>query len=211
MKNYSRDYSGYAWSNHFSYESRGGKIPLGVPTIVWTSLIANVFFEAYEVLKKPSYFDIAKSSCDFILNDIEYHEDPDETICLMYHPEKRNKPTHKQCIHNSNVLGSWMLAKLYQHTKDERLYSLARRSIDFTLKYQLSDGGWYYGEPQKYRWVDSFHTGYNLEAIYGYMKATGDKRNEDKLIKGFKYFKSTFFEEDGTPRYYNYKTYPIVS
>ena len=48
-----------------------------------------------------------------------------------------------------------------------------------------------------------------LESIYGYIKATGDKTNEDKLIKGFKYYKETFFEKDGTPRYYNYKTYPI--
>jgi rhamnogalacturonyl hydrolase YesR len=209
MKNYSKGYSGYAWGNHFSYESRGGRIPLNVPTIVWTSLIANVFFEAYEVFKEPLYFDVAKSSCDFVLNDMKYHKDPDETICFLYHPVKIDKPTHDRLIHNSNVLGGWMLARLYQHTKDERLFSLARKSIDFTIKSQLLNGGWFYGEPKRYRWVDSFHTGYDLEAIHGYIKATGDKRNEDKLIKGYTYFMSTFFENDGTPRYYDHKTYPI--
>ncbi len=64
MKNYNGHYSGYCWGNHFSYESRGGRIPVGVPTIVWTSLIGNVFFDAFEALGEQDYFDVAKSSCD---------------------------------------------------------------------------------------------------------------------------------------------------
>ena len=44
MSNFSNGYSGTAWGNHFHHESRGGNLPLGVPTIVWTCLIANVFF-----------------------------------------------------------------------------------------------------------------------------------------------------------------------
>lgn len=209
IKNFSEGYSGYCWGNHFSYESRGGTIPMGVPTIVWTSLIANVFLNAYEYLHEQKYFDVARSSGDFIVNDIGRHEYSDGSICLRYTPQKQMKPSSDGYIHNSNVLGAWLLARLYQHTKEEKLRSLAKKSIAYTLKYQLPDGGWYYGEPKIFRWVDNFHTGYVLEAIYGYMKATGDKTKEERLIKGYKYFKSTFFEEDGTPRYYNYKTYPI--
>ncbi len=208
-KNYSKGYSGYAWGNHFSYESRGGRIPLGVPTIVWTSLIANVFFDAYEELDEIAYFNVAKSACDFILKDIGRYKDSEETLCFMYTPQNKNNPTFKGCIHNSNVLGGWLLSRLYKYNKDDSVLSLARKSINYTIKYQLQDGGWYYGEPKKFKWEDNFHTGYNLEALYGYIKATGDKTHEDKLIKAFKYLKSTFFEKDGTPRYYNYKTYPI--
>jgi len=208
-RNYSRGYSGYAWGNHFGYESRGGRIPKGLPTIVWTSLISNVFLDAYEVLDEPSYFEIAKSSGDFILNDIGRYKDSEDTICLMYSPSEKDNPTFRRCIHNSNVLGASLLARLYKHTRDSKFLSCAKKSINFTVKSQLPDGAWYYGEPQKYRWVDSFHTGYVLESIYGYMNATGDKTYEETLVKGFKYFKSSFFEKDGTPRYYNYKTYPI--
>lgn len=210
--NFSEGYSGYCWGNHFSYESRGGRIPIGVPTIVWTSLIANVFFDAYEVFNESMYFDIGKSSCEHILNDIDIYKDSKDVICFMYTPgNKQNLDGRMNSgyIHNSNVLGAWLLARLYQHTKDEKVFDLARKSINYTLKYQLSDGGWYYGESEKHHWVDSFHTGYNLEAIYGYIKATGEKKNEEKLKKGFRYFKSTFFKNDGTPKYYNHKTYPI--
>ena len=207
--NFSNGYSGYAWGNHFPHESRGGNLPLSVPTIVWTSLIANVFLDAYEYLHEQRYFDVAKSTGDFIGSDIGRYEDSDETICFMYTPQNKDKPSLDGCVHNSNVLGAWLLARLYQHTKDDKLFSLANKAISYTSKHQLPDGGWYYGEPNKFRWIDSFHTGYVLEAIYGYIKATGDKTHEGKLVKGYEYFKSTFFEHDGTPRYYDYKTYPI--
>ncbi len=209
MRNYSKSYSGYCWGNHFSYESRGGSIPLGFPTIVWTSLISNVFIDAYEILDEPAYFDVAKSSGDFILNDLGRYVDSEESLCFMYTPSNKDNPTSRRCIHNSNVLGAWLLARLHKYTGDSRILSIAKKSINFTLRCQLSDGAWYYGEAHKYRWVDGFHTGYVLESLYGYMNATGDKTIEDKLIKGFKYYMTTFFEEDGTPRYYNHKRYPI--
>lgn len=209
IDNFSQGYSGYSWGNHFSYESRGGKIPLDLPTIVWTSLIANTFLDAFEYLNELKYFDVAMSAGKFIINDIGRHKDSDKSICFMYTPQNSHKPSVDGCIHNSNVLGGWLLARLYQHTKDSKLLSLAKESIEYTVKYQLPDGGWYYGEPLKFRWVDSFHTGYVLESIYGYTKATGDMEYSDKLKKGFRYFKSTFFKKDGTPNYYNYKTYPI--
>ena len=207
--NYSKGYSGYAWGNHFSYESRGGRIPCNVPSIVWTSLIANVFLDAYEQLGEPAYFEIAKSSCDFIVNDIGRYNDSNDTLCLMYTPSDKDNPTFEESIHNANALGALLLGRLYRYTKKESLFSIAKKAIDYTVKYQLASGGWYYGEPQKYTWVDSFHTGYVLESIYGYIKATGDKTNEENLIRGFKYYKETFFKKEGTPRYYDYKTYPI--
>jgi rhamnogalacturonyl hydrolase YesR len=207
--NYSKGYSGYCWGNHFSYESRAGKIPLGVPTIVWTSLISNAFLDAYEVFGNQEYLDIAKSAGNFILNDIGRYVDSDKAICLMYTPSDKENPSYSSCIHNSNLLAAWFLGHLFKHTKDDRLLSLAKKSINYAIKYQLPTGGWYYGEHKKYHWEDTFHTGYNLDSIHGYKEATGDKAYDKYLIKGFKYFKERFFLNDGTPKYYDYKTYPI--
>jgi rhamnogalacturonyl hydrolase YesR len=208
-KNYCNGYSGYAWGNHFSYESRGGKIPLNVPTIVWTSLITNVFFDAYELLGEPRYFDVAKSACNFIINDIGRFEDTDGSLCLMYTPLNRNNPSLEACVHNSNVLGAWVLGRIYKHTGRDEYLSIAEKAMEFTAKHQSPDGSWYYGVANKFRWVDSFHTGYVLESLDGYSKATGDRSYEEKLFRGYCYFLSKFFKEDGTPRYYNHKTYPI--
>jgi len=207
--NYTKSFSGYNWGNHFSYESRGGRIPKGLPTIVWTSLISNVFLDAYEALDESAYLDVAKSAGDFTVNDIGRYIDSEETLCFMYTPSNKDNPEYRRIIHNSNVLAGSLLARLYKHTGDSEFLALSKKSIYFTLKYQLSKGEWWYGEPKKYQWVDSFHTGYVLESIYAYMNATGDKTVEEKLVKGYEYYISTFFKEDGTPNYYNYNTYLI--
>lgn len=204
QENYCKGYSGYAWGNHFDYESRGGRISSYVPSIVWTSWIGLAFIKAYEIMEEPNYFDVAKSICDFIVNDIPRTTHSNETVCIDYTPQGNHN-----LVHNSNVLGAWLLSRLFRYTKDKEILTLAKKSIAFTVAYQLSNGGWYYGVGKKYHWIDSFHTGYVLESIYGYQKASGDKTFENKLTKGYQFFKSTFFGDDGSPRYYDYKTYPI--
>jgi len=208
MDHPSKGYSGYAWGNHFSYEARGGRIPRGVPTIVWTALIGNIFFDAYEFLGDRDYFEVAKSSCRFILNDITQYREDDERVCLMYTPYIK-EPVFAGCIHNSNVLGASLLARLYKHTGDVKALDIAKKAMNYTVSHQLPEGGWYYGEPEMFKWIDCFHTGYVLESIYGFTKATGILKYEDSLIKGYKYFIETFFDPSGLPRYYSHKTYPI--
>ena len=128
----------------------------------------------------------------------------------MYTPALNgDRPSWNGCIHNSNVLGARLLARLSRHGGGTVLQETAKQSVQFTVEHQLSEGGWYYGEPKKFRWIDSFHTGYVLESIHGYIQATEDKSFEGSLRKGYDYFVRKFFEPDGTPRYYNTKKYPI--
>jgi len=60
-----------------------------------------------------------------------------------------------------------------------------------------------------HRWVDSFHTGYNLDSLKYYLEYTNTSDYLPALQKGYRYFKQTFFEESGRPRYYDRRTYPI--
>ena len=208
MSDWCKDFSGRSWGNHFNYEFRAGTIPRGVPTIVWTSLIANAFLDAHEELGDQQYLETAKLAGEFICNDLSRYEEDDGTFCFMYTPIKKTN-LFEFAIHNSNTLGGWLLARLANYNDDRDMRELARRAIGYTANRQLEDGGWYYGEPTKFHWVDSFHTGYVLESLHGYEQATGDDSFHDALVKGYRYFVETFFEEDGLPRYYNYKRYPI--
>ena len=109
MQNYCTDFSGRSWGNHFDYEYRGGAIPVGVPTIVWTSLIGNAFLDAYEGLGETAYIEIADHVGEFILQNISRYDDDDGTSCFVYTPIKKEN-LFEHCIHNSNVLGGWLLA-----------------------------------------------------------------------------------------------------
>ena len=50
----------------------------------------------------------------------------------------------------------------------------ARESVEACVDAQKNDGSWVYGELPVQNWIDSFHTGYNLEALSYYQKFTGD-------------------------------------
>ena len=66
-----------------------------------------------------------------------------------------------------------------------------------------------YGMLPIQNWVDSFHTGYNLDALIAYQEITGDENFKRYIEKGFNYYIQHFFEQDGTPKYYNSSMFPI--
>ena len=58
-------------------------------------------------------------------------------------------------------------------------------------------------------WIDSFHTGYNLDALIAYEEMTGDTTYHNAIDRGFKFYIENFFESDGCPKYYHDKKYPV--
>src|SRR6185295_10129976 len=67
---------------------------------------------------------------------------------------------------------------------------------------------WYAEEP-KYHWIDNFHTGYNLDSLHHYIEATSDDEYRPCMEKALVFLKRNFFEENGCPKYYHTRTYPI--
>ncbi len=191
----------YCWGNHFSFSTRGGTIPPLAPTIVWSSLIGHAFVEAYEVLGDTRYLEVAASVCDWIMR---LPRDKTKTgACLSY------VAYFQSSIHNSNMLGGSLLARVGKMTGQSGALEIARESMLYSCSRQNADGAWFYGEDPKYHWIDNFHTGYNLDCLKRYIDSTGDASFNDNLRDGFAYFKNNFFEPDGRSKYYHDKTYPI--
>jgi rhamnogalacturonyl hydrolase YesR len=202
MENRNPEFQGHCWGNHFDYQSRGGNIAKGCPTIVWTGLIGHAFVDAYEILGKKEYLDVAASACEFIVNELGWQEFP-EGLLLRYYPNSNN------LIHNSSMIGASLLARVDSLDSNPRYRDIAERAIQYTLHHQTREGAWHYGVGEKWAWIDSFHTGYVLEALAIFVRATGATKYQPVLEKGYKFFVETFFLPDGTPRYYDHKTLPI--
>jgi len=202
VENVSKGYSGACWGNHFDYQSRSFYLPKDTPTIVWTSLIGHAFIDAYDHFQKDSYLQVAESACQHIVRDLGTLVEGD-TVCLSYIPGAI-KP-----VHNSNTLGASFLARTYARTGNESYRLLAEKAMRYTANHQRADASWYYGEPSNLHWVDNFHTGYVLDCFKYYQSATHDRQFEDIARAGYQYWKQTFFLEDGTPRYYDFKTLPL--
>jgi len=195
------NYSQYCWGNHFSFSTRGGTIPALAPTIVWSSLIGQAFLDAYEELGNDRYLEVASSICEWIMN--LPREKTKTGVCLSY------VDYFQSSIHNSNMLGASLLARVGRLTGQKGAMEIAKEAMLYSCSRQNADGSWFYGEDAKYHWIDNFHTGYNLDCLKRYTESLGDASFHDNLRRGFVYFKNNFFEADGRPKYYHDKTYPI--
>jgi hypothetical protein len=107
------------------------------------------------------------------------------------------------------MLGAAALARTYAHTRQDELRQVASDAVAYTVHAQQDDGSWWYGEAENLRWVDSFHTGYVLDCLWWYMVSTGDQQHQAAFDRGARFFVESFFLDDGTPKYYPCKTYPI--
>lgn len=201
IRNPSPLYPDCSWGNHFDYASRAGRYAKDESIIVWTTLIGQAFLDGYEHLGEARYLDVAQSICRWILQ-LPREQTPTGT-CLSYLASRQIS------IHNSNLLGAAMLARTAKHTHDAELLDVARAAVAYSCSRQLRDGAWYYGEEPTYHWIDSFHTAYNLDSIQCFIDSTGDQTFRSQLAVGFRYFRNTFFESDGRPKYYHDRTYPI--
>ena len=197
-------YSGACWGYNFDWQARGGLyFPAFTPTVVATTYAVNGLLDANEILKDPAIEKLALSSADFILQDLNRTEKK-EGFLFSYAPTFGNNT-----VYNASLLGSRLLSRIYSITKDEKQAEAARGSVLACCNAQNEDRSWYYGELPIQNWIDSFHTGFNLEAIYDYQRYTGDASFQEHFENGYRYYIQNFFLEDGTPKYYHNETYPI--
>ena len=196
-------YSGAGWGYNFDWQARAFFQPKGTPSVVVSSYVAGALLDAYEILQDKTLLDTARSTCDFVLNDLNRTYDKDGDFAFSYCPLDNTQ------IFNASLLGARLLCRVYAYTKEDILLSESRRTVSFVCKHQNLDGSWPYGLLPYHQWIDSFHTGYNLESIYTYQEVSGDEKYSESFELGLTYYLNTFFEKNGCPKYYNNSIYPI--
>lgn len=199
----SKGYSGACWGYNFDWESRAFFQPAFMPTIVASSFISNALLDAYEITGDEKLLETARSTCDFILKDLNRTHDSSGNYAFSY------SPLDNSVVFNASLLGARLLARVYAHTKEVALISESKKAVAFCCNYQKEDGSWSYGTLPFHQWIDNFHTGYNLECISDYMKYSRDISYSEVLSKGFKYYIETFFTNEGISKYYSNSIYPI--
>jgi hypothetical protein len=201
IENKSPKFQEFSWANHFDYASRGGRYGTHESIIVWSSLVGQAFLDGFELLGDSRYLEVAESVCRWILGLPKEHTS--SGICLSYHMLEQNS------VHNASMLGAAMLARTWSHARKQEYLDLATAAMQYSCTKMLPDGAWWYGEAEKYHWIDNFHTGYNLDSLQCYIDSTGDQTFKPELDRGFEYFHANFFEPSGLPKYYHNRAYPI--
>jgi hypothetical protein len=196
-------YSGMCWGYNFDWESRAFFLPKYTPTVVASSFIACALLDAFEITADKRLLQAARSTCDFILKDLNRTYDDQGNFIFSY------SKFDNSSVYNATLLGSRLLARVYSLTSEALLKEEAGKSVEYVCNSQKEDGSWPYGKLPFHQWIDNFHTGYNLECISDYMKYTGNLTFNENIIRGYKYYKESFFTSEGASKYYNTSLYPI--
>lgn len=200
----SPNYSGACWGYNFDWQCRREFLfPRNTPTVVATTFCATALMEAYEITREEKYLNTALSSADFVLKDLHRAPQPQGFI-FSY-----SKLSGNDTVYNASLLGSKLLSYCYYYTRKQEYADIARESVLACCKAQQKDGSWFYGALPVQSWIDSFHTGYNLDGLMAYQEKTGDTTFQKNIDQGFDFYIKHFFETDGTPKYYHDRKYPI--
>ena len=196
------DCTGNAWGYNFDWQSRAVWVPKGTPTIVNSSFIGHALLNTWETCGDQRALDMAVPIKDFVLNDLTRKVDG-QTFCFSY------TPLDQQVVHNANLLGASLLIRLYQVTGDNALRDTALESLAWSMNRQHEDGSWPYADTSYQQWIDSFHTGFNLQAIRYFLNAGHAEEYRSEYEKGVNYYAKNFFLDDGTPKYYHDRVFPL--
>jgi hypothetical protein len=149
---------------------------------------------------RADYREVAWSSAEFIRGHLLADADG---------PYFAYVPGETAFVHNASLWGAAWCAVAGSRSAKPDLVDLALRVAHKSAAQQASDGSWIYGTRPHHRFIDAFHTGYNLEAL----KLICDHVEDSVLSKaceaGYRFYIERCFDEHATAKYYANGVYPI--
>jgi len=199
----SQDIPYWCWGYSFPWQTRTNLVPRGAPNLVCTTFVANALLDAYERTSEPRCLSMAVSAAEYILYELYWSEG--DAIAGFSYP----LPHLKTRVHNANFLGAALFCRVYKHTGEKKFLDPALKVARYSAAKQRDDGSWDYGELGTQRWVDNFHTGYNLCALRDIGRYAQTAEFDSPIRSGLAFYRKRFFREDGAPKYYHDRVFPI--
>jgi hypothetical protein len=200
----SPDETDFCWGYDWFYVSlRGARLPAFSPNSVCTAFGAHALLDYAETFCDAASRQRAFSAADWCIRRLQRSDDKDHGVCFSYTPYDRTR------IYNNSALVGALLARVDRLQGLRQYETTARRVMQFLANGQASDGSWTYGQSRMQGWIDSFHSAYNIVALLGYQRYSRDRRFANTLVSGYDFYRRHFSLEDGTPRYFHNRTYPI--
>lgn len=195
----------WCWGYGFAWQGRTKMVPAGAPNLVCTVFVANALLDAHEDRGDESFLSMAMSAAGYLLKEL-YWTDGHLAAGFAY-----PLPSFRDRVHNANLLAAALLCRVYSYTGDASLLEPALRVTRSSVTQQHADGSWNYGEAPSQRWIDNFHTGYNLCALRSIARDADTSEFDASLRRGFQFYRTHFIRANGTVRYFSDRTYPIDS
>ncbi len=194
----------FCWGYDWDFVSlRGTVLPAFRPNVIATVFAGQALLDMVETTGDLEAAEMASSVGRFIVTRLRRPIDTAADLCFSYTPWDQTR------IYNGSALAAAFLARLGRANGDREYLELSRRAMHYLIKEQRPDGYWFYGAGRAQRWIDGFHTGYNLEAMIAYRQGTGDGSVDDALGRGYNFYVDHLFDDRGVPKYLHDTLYPI--
>jgi hypothetical protein len=193
----------WCWGYSFPWQTRTIVVPKGAPNLVCTTFVGNALLDAYAQRQDARCLSMAVSTAEYILDELYWTDG--KAIAGFSYP----LPQLRHQVPNANFLGAAFLCRVYKHTNERKFLDPAVAVARCAVAMQHPDGSWDYGDGQSQRWIDNFHTGYNLCALHCIGRYSGTLEFESALRRGLEFYRAHFFRPDSAPRYFHNRTYPV--
>src|ERR1700674_4825819 len=193
----------FCWGYSFPWQMRKGVVPVGTANLVCTTFAATALLDAYGELGDARCLSMATSAAEYILNEL-YWTDGGSNHSFSY-PLRSLRVQ----VYNANFLAAALLSRVSKLTGDAKFMGPALDVTRCSVAQQKQDGSWEYGGGHKQQWIDNFHTGFNLGALRAIGHYAQTAEFDDSVRRGFEFYRTHFFREDGAPKYFHNRTYPI--
>jgi hypothetical protein len=194
----------YCWGYDWNYVSfRGNVMPAFYANSIATVFCGGALLDTADAFNDTECEQMADSVARFLLTRLNRSVDTQDHLCFSYTPLDRT------LIYNNSALIGAFLARVGARRGYQEFLDLAKRAMQYLADEQRADGAWYYGARRRHRWVDGFHTGYNLCALRAYRRYSQDGSFDGAISRGYDFYKRACFTTDGVPKYYATRLYPI--
>jgi len=199
------DWHGKAWGYHYPWQDPGFFAPTAMPNAVVTAFVCEAFLDAYRITDNEHYLEIVGQAINFFLHDLTILKETDEELCLGYMPI----PMTMRVMDVSILIGT-ILAQYALLTDNQKLKKTAWLLVNYVVNQQTEYHAWYYTDPPQDSHIthDNYHTGFILDALWRYMKATGDTIWMPNYEKGLAFYAKHHFSSDGAPRWMHDREFP---
>jgi rhamnogalacturonyl hydrolase YesR len=191
------------WGYSFPWQMRKEVVPAGAPNLVCTTFVATALLDAYDQLGDARCLSMATSAAEYILNELYWTDGP------AIHSFSYPLPSVRVQVYNANFLAAALLCRVGKLTGEGKFIGPALDVARCSVAQQKQDGSWDYGGAPSQHWIDNFHTGFNLGALRAIGLHAQTAEFDDSVRRGFEFYRTHFFQEDGAPKYFHNRTYPI--
>lgn len=189
------------WGYNFDWQSKAFFLKKGTPNIIVTVYVSRALYELGVATENLDLINISIKSALFI-NEFLYFSDGK----LNYYKYVPNSNTF---VHNANLWGCYWSQKSFSLNKVDFIKKNSELCTIESIRSQNRDGSWFYGTKSHHKFIDGFHTGYNLEALYLINQINKSEILETSINKGYEFYLKNLFKKDGIAKYYATKTYPL--